>query len=212
MFKPSGELVRPRCAALWSAMTATVAGIAAVTAPLLADSRPLLGPGADFTDLLVAGCAAATLVAAGWLWVITTEVVVRVLVAGSAVAVRRPGPLRLVLLATCGVVAITTAAGPASADDRQPVTPPSLSGLPLPDRATSGVHAPDRADTLPGAQVRVRPGDSLWAIAERRLGPRATVLDLVDYWHRTYDRNAQVIGPDPDLILPGQLLDLPPTD
>jgi nucleoid-associated protein YgaU len=212
MFKPSGELVRPRCAALWSATTAAVVAIASLTAPLLADSRWLRGPRTDFADLLVAGCAAATLVAAGWLWVITTDVVVRVLVAGGAVAVRRPGRLRLLLLATCGVVAVSTTAGAASADDRRPVTPPSLSGLPLPDRATGDAHAPDLADTLPGTRVRVRPGDSLWAIAEGRLGPRATVVDLVDHWHRIYDRNARVIGPDPDLILPGQLLDLPPID
>ncbi len=69
---------------------------------------------------------------------------------------------------------------------------------------------PDRADNGP-RQVRVRPGDSLWVIAEQRLGPRATVVEIVGYWHRIYDRNTDVIGPDPDLILPGQLLELPPT-
>ena len=60
--------------------------------------------------------------------------------------------------------------------------------------------------------MRVRPGDSLWAIAEERLGRQAAVADIADYWHRIYARNAAVIGPDPDLILPGQLLELPPID
>jgi nucleoid-associated protein YgaU len=36
-------------------------------------------------------------------------------------------------------------------------------------------------------------------------------VELAAYWQRIYDRNADVIGADPDLILPGQLLELPPT-
>ena len=119
--------------------------------------------------------------------------------------------MRLLLLAACGAVALSTTAAPASADEPRPVVPHSLSGLPLPDRATSEGPLPDRADTDPRLLVRVRPGDSLWAIAEERLGPRATVVDLVDYWHRIYARNADAIGPDPDLILPGLVLELPPT-
>ncbi len=63
----------------------------------------------------------------------------------------------------------------------------SLDGLPLP--------------TLPtGTQRRrvhvVRPRDSLWEIAGTR-------------WQRLYAANRDAIGPDPDLIVPGQRLTLP---
>jgi nucleoid-associated protein YgaU len=59
--------------------------------------------------------------------------------------------------------------------------------------------------------VRVRPGDSLWLIAERALGPGATDARVAAYWPRIRARNAAVIGDDPDLIRPDQRLQLPPT-
>ncbi|MDZ5623575.1 LysM peptidoglycan-binding domain-containing protein [Nocardioides sp. HM23] len=208
---PARNLVRLRGALLWCLATTAAAGIGMISLPTVAASPRLLGSDPVFADLLVAGCAAASTVAAGWLWAITTDVVVRVLTVGGPVAVRRPGPVRLLLLAACGAVALGAPAVPASADDRRPVAPHSLAGLPLPDRATGDGRPSDHADTTPRSVVRVRPGDSLWAIAEEQLGPSATVVDLVDYWHRIYDRNVAVIGPDPDLILPGQLLELPPT-
>ena len=183
-----------------------------ITVPTLSAGSHLIGAAPAFAELLVTGCAAASLVAAGWLWVITTDVVVRVLAAGGRVCVRRPGPLRLLLLAACGAVALGATAVPATADEHRPDVPHSLAGLPLPDRATSDGRRADRAHSAPRSVVRVRPGDSLWAIAEDRFGPRATVADLVHYWHRIYDRNADVIGPDPDVIRPGQRLELPPTD
>ncbi len=199
--------VRLRAVALWCAVTVTAGAMVLVTAPSLAVGRTLIAGRPAFADLLVTCCAAATLAAAASLWVITTDVVLGLFRAGGS-GVRRPGPVRLILLAACGVVALGATAAPASADDRRPVAPDSLSGLPLPDRPTgAATPPPDRA-----ALVRVRPGDSLWAIAEERLGPRAAVADIVDYWHRIYARNTAVIGPDPDLILPGQLLELPPTD
>ena len=213
------DLVRLRSAALWCATTAAAVGIALLTVPTLAADHRLTASAPAFTDLLVTGCAAASLVATAWLWAITTDVVVRVLAAGDRVVVRRPGPVRLLLLAACGAVALSTTAAPASADDRRPVRP-----HPTPSRAcrsrtarpatdlcpTAPTPRRHRTDTEPLATVRVRPGDSLWAIAEERLGPRATVVDLVDYWHAIYARNAAVIGPDADLIVPGQLLELPP--
>jgi nucleoid-associated protein YgaU len=204
------DSVRLRSSALWCATTAAAAGIGLLTVPTLAAGPGLVASAPAFTDLLVTGCAAASLLATGWLWAITTDVVVGVLAARDRVVVRRPGPVRLLLLAACGAVALSTTPAPASADDRRPVVPHSLSGLPLPDRANGDGLLPERADTASRSMVRVRPGDSLWAIAEERLGSGATVADLVDYWHRIYLRNADVIGPDPDLILPGQLLELPP--
>ena len=128
------DWVRLRSALLWCAMTAALTGLLLLTLPVVAAGPRLVRSDPAFTDLLVTGCAAASLVAAGWLWAITTDVVMRVLRAGGRVAVRRAGPVRLMLLAACGVVALSTATAPAYADERQPVPPPSLAGLPLPER------------------------------------------------------------------------------
>ncbi len=54
--------------------------------------------------------------------------------------------------------------------------------------------------------MTVRPGDTLWAIAERALPAPATDDDIDTQWRAWYVANAAVIGADPDLIQPGQLL------
>jgi nucleoid-associated protein YgaU len=58
-------------------------------------------------------------------------------------------------------------------------------------------------------EVVVRRGDSLWAIAARHLGPRATDGEVAAEWPRWYAANRDVVGPDPDLLLPGQVLRSP---
>ncbi len=60
------------------------------------------------------------------------------------------------------------------------------------------------------AGVVVRRGDSLWAIAARHLGEGATDAEVAAQWPRWYEANRDVVGPDPDLIRPGQVL-RPPT-
>ena len=60
-------------------------------------------------------------------------------------------------------------------------------------------------------RIDVQPGDSLWLIAARRLGPGASDAQLAAYWPRIYRRNRAVIGDDPDRIYPGQSLRLPAT-
>lgn len=55
------------------------------------------------------------------------------------------------------------------------------------------------ADATPG-EYTVRAGDSLWAIADAR--------DVPGGWTAIYEANQQTVGADPDLILPGQTLDL----
>lgn len=68
------------------------------------------------------------------------------------------------------------------------------------------------AESLPKgcrSQHVVRAGDTLWDIA-------AATLDTADprrvarYWPRIHRANRAVIGPDPSLIRPGQVLFLPP--
>ncbi len=201
--------VRRRAAVLWVAVTAGTAGLAQVAAPSVGLARA----GASFTDLLVGGCSAAALVAAGLLWLATTDVAWHQLRSPGATCRRgrRIGPIRSLLLAACGVAAV---AGPAAASGGDGPTP-SIAGLPLPDRATgaAGPDLPERVERTdrgdPTRTVRVQPGDSLWAIAARTLGPGASAADVASYWHRMHALNATTIGADPDLLQPGQQLQLP---
>jgi hypothetical protein len=62
----------------------------------------------------------------------------------------------------------------------------------------------DRVPTLP--VVTVRPGDSLWRIAARHLPPGHTVADVARWWPQWYRLNRGLVGPDPDLLHPGQRL------
>ena len=54
--------------------------------------------------------------------------------------------------------------------------------------------------------VVVRRGDSLWSITGRYLGPSATADEIAREWPRWHEANRDVIGDDPDLIRPGQVL------
>ncbi|MGY1740749.1 MULTISPECIES: LysM peptidoglycan-binding domain-containing protein [unclassified Blastococcus] len=95
-----------------------------------------------------------------------------------------------------------------------PTVPPSTGADAVPDTA-----APDAAPAGPvpdwpaaGEHVVVR-GDSLWRIAAADLRARsgrepdaAEVARAVEAW---WSANADVVGPDPDLLLPGQVLRAP---
>jgi nucleoid-associated protein YgaU len=59
------------------------------------------------------------------------------------------------------------------------------------------------------ARVVVHPGDSLWSLAAHELGPDASAAEIAARWPEWYAANRQVIGSDPDLILPGQVLRVP---
>ncbi|WP_327670643.1 MULTISPECIES: transglycosylase family protein [unclassified Streptomyces] len=86
------------------------------------------------------------------------------------------------------------------------------------DDATSGRHRGDRADEggsdsrtgegrhasrddkRDGDTYKVHAGDNLWDIAKAQ--------DVHGGWDALYERNKETVGTDPDLILPGQSLDL----
>ncbi|HZY57292.1 MAG TPA: LysM domain-containing protein [Rubrobacteraceae bacterium] len=57
--------------------------------------------------------------------------------------------------------------------------------------------------------VVVAPGDSLWSISAKWLGPEATTQQITDGVERIYALNRNRIGSDPNLLLAGQRLVLP---
>jgi hypothetical protein len=72
---------------------------------------------------------------------------------------------------------------------------------------------PARATTEPAGarpEVPVRAGESLWTIAARELGPGASEVEIAARWPLWYQANRNVIGADPNVLLPGQLLSPPP--
>lgn len=60
-----------------------------------------------------------------------------------------------------------------------------------------------------GREVTVRRGDTLWDLAAAHLPAEATDAEIAAAWQEWHAVNREVIGPDPDLILPGQLLRVP---
>lgn len=97
-----------------------------------------------------------------------------------------------------------------SATDVQAIEP---QWKPLPGPVESGPllrgelrQSPTPAPLTTPAVIEVRPGDSLWTIAARQLGPFATDVEIAQAWPLWHQENRQVIGDDPDLLLPGQLL------
>ena len=58
----------------------------------------------------------------------------------------------------------------------------------------------------------VAAGDHLWAIAAETLSERHGVTDeraIAEYWMRLIEHNREIVGPDPDLVHPGEVLELP---
>jgi hypothetical protein len=74
------------------------------------------------------------------------------------------------------------------------------------DVAGAAAATPQRAPEESAALLVVNPGDSLWAIAQERLGPEATPQQVAQETGRIYELNREQIGDDPNLILPGQEL------
>ena len=146
--------------------------------------------------------------------------------AGPAV----PLLVRRGVLAACGVALIgSVAAGPAHAEDD--VRREALHGLQMPtrlaaepDSATLPPHpgpamsvrsveaaalkaAPKAA---PKAEHLVQSGESLWTIAAAGLPSRASDDAISARWRAIWHLNSAALGSDPDHIVPGQLLRLPP--
>ncbi len=70
------------------------------------------------------------------------------------------------------------------------------------EEASSELRNQGSEDLVIPREYVVKAQDTLWLIAKRLLGDG-------DRWRELYDANRQVIGPDPNLIVPGQELEVP---
>ncbi|MEE3127086.1 MAG: hypothetical protein VX494_07720 [Actinomycetota bacterium] len=226
-----GHVSVPRCAAVWIAVTAVGAGTCRV---LAADLRVLVSSsaraGADLESWVVALAAAAVCLAACWASAVTGLVCVQLLRRPAAEqrpprVAGVPAPVRRLVLRACGVAVAGGLAGglalspagatPGSLERDRPGTPatsvaPSSTPTtaPTPTHATAPVSA-----SVPEDRRVVRPGDSLWRIAEAELlrhhDHEPTVAEVAAYWPRIHAANRALVGPDPDLVRPGVPLVLP---
>jgi hypothetical protein len=135
-----------------------------------------------------------------------------------------------VLLAPVGALAATACPPAAAASAVSAPADRHGPGEPLPAPVWPSGHAPhrqaadppdgpanERVNDSPNGAVkrsgndtlRVRPGDCLWLLAARRLGPDASPAEVAAAWPRWYARNRTVIGADPNLLTPGELLHPP---
>lgn len=184
----------------------------------LNDARPALtGPGDvdALTDVLAAVAATALLMA--WTWLIAAGALITMdVLRGHRRARPRlamPGGWQRMLVALLGAGVVwlpaTSHAHDGAVDPPAPAGPVSagLDGLRLPDRPY-GAGAGPQVSPRPATYV-VEPGDTLWSVARRHLGRRATDAEVAMAWPRWYRANSTVIGADPDLIVPGTVLRSP---
>jgi nucleoid-associated protein YgaU len=89
----------------------------------------------------------------------------------------------------------------------------SLSADAMP--GASAVRLPVRVGPAPSTSVVVVPGDHLWKISATHLasdlGRNATDAEIWPYWREVIVSNAPALrSGDPDLIYPGEVIELPP--
>lgn len=180
-----------RCALVWSVATT----VAVPSARWLLTSPS--GPGLE--GLLVRTCSVALAACLVWGWFATSATVLDAMRHRPRGRRGVPAGLRRLVWAACGV-ALVAGASPALATPG-PVVIADHSGT----SAAPVVVVP----ALAAPRVVVHRGDTLWAIAARQLPTNATPVEVSGAWQKIYARNRAVIGSDPDLLLPGQRLELP---
>jgi len=199
------------------------------------DRSPAGAPAADLTTLLTGGCALLLVLAGAWLVAAVGACTWEALRTGptggvdQASTFLRPRILRAAVLACLGVTALTgqtaQAQSPASQvqavpDDLRPsavtiavATLRALDGLPVPDRATGRFAAsPPQADEASHGirRVQVAPGDSLWSLTARLLPAGTDLGTVATGWRLLYAANRGIVGADPDVLQPGQILRVDP--
>src|SRR5665648_274096 len=231
-----GSAATVLCGALGLALGATAARTtASSTGPIGLDvlvAALALGLGAAAAVVLAVGCGLLTVAALG-------RALGRSLDGLDALAARlTPALLRRAVAVTVSTgLGLAAATGVASASEPdlgwQVTTSSSASGT---DAAPGGAAGPGRPE--PSAEVRPGPagaavapqpaatvaipstrppastvtvlaGDSLWRIAAAHLPAGSNDADVASAWPLWYAANRDVVGPDPGLIHPGQVLTAP---
>ena len=89
---------------------------------------------------------------------------------------------------------------------------------PAPPVVEPGLLAAPQTRTVPGSggtggggagEVAVLAGDTLWDIVAQYLGQEASDVDIALEWPQWYAANRAQIGGNPDVLLPGQVLQAP---
>ncbi len=164
---------------------------------------------APFDHLLLAIASWALLGCVVWAGLICVAAALEVTSRGRLAAttwVGCPPALRRVLLSSLGVALVSApGAAPATLTASRLTDGSGVSGSA--ERRTLPVPARPMGSIRPAAsRLVVRPGDTLWDLAETRLPASAPAVAVAGQVERMYHRNRAVIGPDPDLIRPGQRL------
>ena len=171
--------------------------------------------GTGFDALLTRGALGVLVIAAGWSVIVVASVAIEARTQGRVQLSARTGcppALRLWLLGLfvmffAGVApAQASGTGSGSGAPDAAITA-ALDGLPLPDRVVGGPQSATNRSTTD--IVVVRAGDSLWRIASRLLPVHSDPATVARTTAALYDANRRTIGPDPDLLSPGQHLVVP---
>jgi nucleoid-associated protein YgaU len=206
------------CTGLFGAAVLLVAaGDGALSPPPLTDPASWAGWAAERSpvDAAFAVLRLVALATAGYLLFATALAVASS--AGHLVAVADvlalPSLQRMVSAALgVGLVGATVAAGASSLATRPAVASSGAGDVMVQLPAASEPPTMHRVEEVPASAPpptaaaptwTVEPGDHLWSVAERVVGPDG---DVAAYWRRLLEANPL---PDPDLIFPGQTLVLP---
>lgn len=117
--------------------------------------------------------------------------------ARAGLAALLPPAARVAAATALGVQATTGAAVAAPTD-----------GLAVERPVTSLATAVSSPPTEPPTVV-VAPGDTLWDLARRHLGPDPSTAEVAAAWPRWWEANRGAIGADPDLLAVGLRLVVP---
>lgn len=124
----------------------------------------------------------------------------------TASSVPTPAATAPTSTAAPSTAAPSTVAPPTAIPSPGGATASSPSGQPSAEASSASATESAGAPTASGETVTVHAGDSLWRIAADALGPDATATEVDNAWRAWYFVNREVIGDDPDVILPGQSL------